>query len=153
MKIRKANEKDIDDIDKIYEEASMQEVKYQFPNITKEQYEKDLKKYKISRKKGFIKNIKNKNHYWIVVEEKGEIIGFGEAFVEDKKGKIENIYVKKNNMKKGVGSKILSYLIKWIKKQNIKDVESSCYINNKPSIKLHEKFGFKPIVLKMKLVK
>jgi RimJ/RimL family protein N-acetyltransferase len=40
-------------------------------------------------------------------------------------------------------------LLRWLKKKKIKDVNVGVFIKNKPSIKLNEKFGFKPITINM----
>jgi L-amino acid N-acyltransferase YncA len=147
MRIRKATSKDLKKIDEIYVEGSIDEGKYQFPNVSIKEMKKDLDKHKTSRRQGFRRYMKSKKHYWIVAEENKEIIGFGQAWIKNKDtGITESVYVDKKYRKKGIGNKIMKELIKWLKKQKLKYIESSCFIENKPSYKLHEKLGFKPFV-------
>lgn len=148
--LRKAGLKDLEEIDKIYVEGSLDEGKLQFPNVSKKEMINQLKKYSTSRKKGFKKEIKK--DYWLVVEKDNSIIGFGQAKLNNKEtGMIEKIYIDKKYRKKGIGEKIALKLIKWLKEKKVKHIESDIYWNNKPSIKLHKKLKFKPISLKMRL--
>lgn len=152
MKIRKAKLEDTKKIDEIYAQGSTQEVIQQFKEVSKKSYEKDLKKHEIFRIKEFKKNMKSQKHYFIVAEKNKKIIGFGQAYIENKNlGMIDMIYVDKENRKKGAGKKIVDEMTKWLKKQKTKQIQSSCYINNKSSIRLHKKLGFKPITIKMRL--
>ncbi len=154
MKIRRATPKDLKKIDEIYVEGSINEGKYQFPNISIKEMKKDLDKHQSSRKQGFRRYMKSKKHYWIVAENNNEIIGFGQAWIKNKDtGITESVYVYRKFRKKGIGKKIMNEMIKWLKKQKLKYIESSCYINNKSSTKLHEKLGFKPFLIRMRLKK
>ncbi len=152
MKIRKALLKDLEEIDRIYVEGSIKEAKLQFSKKEAEKTIKNFDEYKKDRLKGFKKNLKDKKYYWIIVEINKKVIGFGEAYLKNKKaGMIENIYVDKKFRKKGIGTKIAKDLINWLKKKKIKDIGSACYIKNIPSLNMHKKLGFKPLVLKMRL--
>ena len=152
MKIRKANVDDLRRIDKIYVEGSIDEGKYQFPNISLKEMKEDLDKHKTSRRQGFRRCMKSKKHYWIVAEEKGKIIGFGQVWIKNKDtGITESVYVDRKYRKRGVGKDIMKEMIKWLKGKKLKYIESSAYIKNKPSVKLHENLGFKPFLVRMRL--
>lgn len=152
MKIKRAKKEDVNEIDRIYVEGSIDERKYQFPDISVKETKKDLVRHQNTRKQGLRRNLNNKKHYWIVVEEKNKIIGFGQAWIKNKNtGITESVYVYKKYRKLGVGKKIMKELIKWLKKRKLKYIESSAYIKNKPSVKLHEGLGFKPFLLRMRL--
>jgi len=152
MKIRKATLKDLKRIDEIYVEGSIDEGKYQFPNVSAKEMKKDLRKKEKERLKGWRRDMKSKKHYWIVAEEKNQIKGFGQAWLKRKdKGIVESVYVNKKYRRKRIGKKIISELINWLKKNKMKYIESGIYLKNKPSIKLHKKSGFKPISLTMRL--
>ena len=58
MNIRKVKKEDIKEIDKIYVDSSIRENRQQFPRITVNEMKKDLEKYKYSRLKNFLKEIK-----------------------------------------------------------------------------------------------
>lgn len=154
MKIRKATLKDLARIDEIYVEGSIDESEYQFSSNKLKEVKKDLKKYQFVRRQGFRKYMKSKKHYWIVAEEDKNILGFGEAWIKNKDtGVTESVHVDRRYRKEGVGKRIMKEMIKWLKKQKLKHIESSCYANNKPSLEMHKKLGFKPLVLKMRLGK
>jgi len=85
------------------------------------------------------------------LEIKGEVIGFGSAYLWNNKGVIESVYISKNYQNKGYGIKILKYLIDWMKSKKVKHIESNILTENTPSIKLHKKLGFEPYLLRMKL--
>ncbi len=152
MKNRKAKEGDLLAIDKLYVEGNIDEGKLQFPNVPIKEKKKSLDKYQNSRRQGFRKYMKSKKHYWIVAEDKKEIIGFGQAWIKNKDtGITESVYIDRKYRKSGVGEKIMKDMIKWLKKHKLKYIESSSYTKNTPSIKLHKKLGFKPLLLRMRL--
>lgn len=94
MKIKQAKKEDVRRIEEIYVEGSIREGKLQFPKVSITKMKKDLDKYKSSRPKGFLKEMESKNQYWIVAEERGEIAGFGQAWIKTKEiGMLEKIYI------------------------------------------------------------
>ncbi len=150
--IRKATLKDLNEIERIYVEGSIDEGKLQFPNVSRKAMIKQLKKDAGSRKKELRQNLKNKKHFFVVTEIGSKVAGFGQAWLrKDSTGIIEDIYIDKKHRRKGFGAKIALMLIKWLKKNKVKYIESSAFLKNAPSIKLHKKLGFKPICLKMRL--
>ena len=155
MKIRKATKKDLEEIDKIYVEGSIDEGKLQFPNVTLKEMLKQLSKFKTNRIKGWKKELSSKNNCWIVMEENDLIIGFGNAEIKKnydyKEGIITMVYVKRKFRRIGIGQKITKKLISWLKEKKVKYIEAGFYYNNKPSIEMCKKFGFNPISLKMRL--
>ena len=56
MKIRKATEKDLDEIDSIYVKGVVDEVKIQFPKRTQKSILREMTKYEKERLSGFRKN-------------------------------------------------------------------------------------------------
>ena len=151
MKIRKAKREDIGRIDEIYVDGSIREGKLQFPEVSIKEMQQDLDKYKKSRPKGFLEEMKSKNHYWIVAKENEEIVGFGQAWIKTKEiGMLEKVYIDRRWARKGIGLKLLKELENWKKKKKVKFIEAGIYYENKPSIKLNEKAGYKPISIKMR---
>ena len=152
MKIRKARKGDLKIIDEIYVSGVIDEVKLQFPKRTKESIIKEMNKAKKERVKGFKQNISSKLTYFVVGEEKGEVVGFGQAELnkyDKKKAMIEKIYVKKSFRGKGIGTKIFNELLNWLKKRKVKSVSAGIFIKNKASIKLHKKLGFKETAVRL----
>ncbi len=151
MKIRKATTKDIERINEIYSEGALQEIKLQYHKYSNtkisEEVEFEIKKHK----KTIRKNLKAKKQHWVVLEEKEKVLGFGSLYIWRDKAVIESVYISKEYQKKGYGTIILKYLINWIKLNKVKHIESNLFIKNKPSLKLHQKLGFKAYLLRMRL--
>ena len=146
MKLIVPKLKDILEINKIYVEGAVEEIKFQFSKRTKKDILKEMKKYEKERISGMKKGIKSKNEYWLIVLEKNEMIGFGQAVINKKdktKAEIEKVYVLKQFRGKGVGLKITKELIKWLKKKKVKEIINKIFFENKPSMKMHERLGFK----------
>lgn len=151
MKIRKAIEKDIERINEICKEGLIQEHTLQDSDDGKK-IKEDVEYDFSFHKKTIRKNLKEKTQYWIVLEENGVIIGFGSAYTKGRnKGVVESVYVARVYQRKGYGTVILENLIKWIKSKKVKHIETNALIRNEPSIKLHEKLGFEPYMLRMRL--
>lgn len=155
VRLRKAREKDLKDIDRIYVEGSIDEGRLQFPKIAIKEMDKDLKKFKKDRIGGWKKGLKSKNNYWIVLEDSNSIVGFGNAEIKKnydyKEGTITMVYIDRKFRKKGLGRMVIKRLILWLKGKKVKYIEAGFYSNNKPSIKLFKKLGFNPISLKMRI--
>lgn len=152
MKIRRGKKQDTISMDEIYVDAHIDESKLQFPKVSKKVMRDDMIKKQRSRRAKMKKSIINKKNYYLIAEEKGEIIGFGHAYIKSKDtGILESIYIKKQYRRKGIGKKIAKELIKWLKKKKFKYIESNALIKNKASLKLQEKMGFKPYFVRTRL--
>ena len=155
MKIRLGKIEDIEQIDIVYQEGVIDEVKLQFPNKPIKEIIKDLNKNEKERLLGIKNEINSKLNFWIVVENNKEIIAFGQAEInkENKEnGMIQKVYVLKGYRKKGIASKIMKRLIDWLRKQKIKYVSAGIFIKNIPSINMNKKFGFKVIAVRMQKI-
>ena len=89
-----------------------------------------------------------KSHYGsvLVVEEDGEIIGFGEVIIDREKNKnaeITKIYIKKGFRNKGIGKLIMKKLLTFLRARKVKSVSAGIFIQNKASINLGKHLGFK----------
>jgi len=152
MKFHKATIKNIEKIKEIYSEGILKEFTLQYPKYSnkkiKEKIEYEIREYN----KTIRKNLNDKKQCWGTLVEKGEIIGFGSAYIKEKnKGVIESVYIEKSSHRKGYGKEILKHLIKWLKSKKVKAIESNFLTENKPSLKLHEGLGFKPYLLRVRL--
>ncbi|MCS7386375.1 MAG: hypothetical protein DRJ18_02135 [Candidatus Methanomethylicota archaeon] len=90
-----------------------------------------------------------------VAEEQGENVGFAwgwiirkpsELYKVERIGYIYQVYVKEEK-KREIREKLLSELIRYFKEKRIKHVIADCYANDLETIKLYEKFGFRPQAL------
>lgn len=64
-----------------------------------------------------------------------------------------SVYVDLNNLGCGIGSKLLQELINFSKKNNIWTLQAVIFPENKSSIVLHEKFGFRKVGYREKIGK
>lgn len=145
FEIKKATRNDLDVIDRLYVEGSVEEVVNQFPLRLKESILKEFKEHQESRIKSFAEDLGKKEITFVVLEFDGAIVGFGEGIIEEsyggRMGLIDKVYLDSNFQRKGFGSKIASYLIEEMKKQKIDFIEWRCYASNVGSVKLAEKLG------------
>lgn len=152
MILRKAVKEDIKEIDKIYCEGTFDEVRIQFPKKTEKEIMTDLNQHKKERLSGFDKGTNSKSEYLVVAEEHKKIIAFGQAGInkdDKKKAMIEKVYVSKEYKGRGIASTLMENMLVWLKERGVKSVSSGIFVNNVPSIKLHEKFGFKITAVRM----
>ena len=132
----------------------------------KKMTEDELKCARPFARKGFVsypsKEVKqilrSSKSYLIIAEYKENPIGCGFVRIEkvregwfkhEKAGYLGMLYVDKKFRRKGVGVALQNERIKWLKSKKIKMVFNKILVNNKPSIKMKEKHGFKPYILAM----
>jgi L-amino acid N-acyltransferase YncA len=151
MQIRKAQIKDLKEIDEIYTEGILDEEKNQSPRKNKKEVLKELGGSKKYRLNGFRKAINSPKEKFLIYEEKDNLIGFGVAVLSNEKrsAEIALIYVKREHRGKGIGKRIFKELFKWLKEKGEKKVIVTMDINNTPSINLHKKAGFKEVSIIM----
>lgn len=93
------------------------------------------------------KVIDDENHFLIVAEENGEIIGTGLLLIQLNlfhggkfSAHIENVVTDENQRGKGIGKKIIEYLIKRAREKNCYKIILDCKKSNVP---FYEKCGLK----------
>ncbi|MBU1179302.1 GNAT family N-acetyltransferase [Patescibacteria group bacterium] len=152
MKIitKKAANKDLDGIMELVKNTTNYHYKI-------DKYYKPFSKYKGLDK--YTKNqIKNKNIKMLIAEDGGKIIGRiigvitkAPSYVTPKKiGEIDDVFIKKNYRRKGIGKKLFKELLKWFKIKKIKHIELSVDARNKIGVNAWKKFGFYDYRVKMR---
>ena len=151
MDIRKAQIKDINEIDEIYKKGQFDEERNKSSRKSKKEILNDLNKSKKIRLNGFKKAINSSKEMFLVCEEKNKLVGFGDAVLSNKKrnAEVALIYIKKEYRQKGIGSKILRELLKWLKENGENKVFVTTDIENKSSINLNKKEGFRESIIIM----
>ncbi|MBS3072452.1 GNAT family N-acetyltransferase [Candidatus Pacearchaeota archaeon] len=149
--IRKAIVKDIEKINEIYSEGAFQEYSYHHGKKSEREIRDSVNEEINNHKKKIRRDLQAKKQYWVVLEDKGKVIGFGSVYLWSNKGVVGSVYISKNYQNKGYGTKILKYLTNWMKSKKVKRIESNLLVGNVPSIKLHKKLGFEPYLLRMRL--
>ena len=140
INIRAADIKDIKDITDIYNQAILQS------NSTFDIEPKTIK----DRKDWFKKH--NKKNPIIVAEKEKKIVGYASLSKwSDKKAYSDTVeislYIKKEFQNQGIGTKLMSEIIKKGKQEKNHIIIALITQDNDISIKLHKKFGFKMVGL------
>ncbi len=138
IKIRKAETNDLERINEIYNY-------YVLESTCTYQTEPEPIE---SRKKWF--NNHNERHPVIVVENNGRILGWGAISRFKERKAYENtgevsIYIDHEWLHRGLGQIILSWLIEQAGKVGLHTLMAVISADQIPSIKLHEKYGFKTV--------
>lgn len=83
-----------------------------------------------------------KENIYVVAEENGEILGYAGAWGVFSEADITNVCVKEDSRKKGIGVKLLHYLMEEGRKADIKTFFLEVRESNAAAIALYEKIGF-----------
>lgn len=87
---------------------------------------------------------------YIIAKEKNEVVGFAGISVIFDEATLNNIVVKKSCRGKGIGGEMLETLIDLCSDMNLKTFTLEVNVENTPSYKLYEKFGFKNLGIRKK---
>lgn len=93
-------------------------------------------------KEDFEASISNPNHIYIVAEEGDEIAGYCGLWMVAGEGQINNVAVREDFRKKGVGCEMLTYLLKLGRERNQDAFTLEVRASNEAAIRLYEKLGF-----------
>ena len=150
FKIRTANYKDLDSIVLLSKKLNIYHQKFDKRFTIRKEFDKEFRK--------FLKtNLKKKNFKILVAEVDGKIVGYSigkiektaPAYKEKKIGKITDTFVLERYRKYEIGSKFLEELIKWFKRNGIKEIEVSVHVKNKTGLNFWKKQGFRDFTIKM----
>lgn len=139
--IRKAEEKDIDDL---------VELIILFEQAIEEIYKGDFSGLKIDKKiikDVLIEGFNDKYHTILVLEENGQLIGFGDVWIYPEFGHagnsayLHNFFVKKEHQKKGLGKELLGELISLAREKKSTAFHITTSFKNKNAIALYKKMG------------
>jgi L-amino acid N-acyltransferase YncA len=135
---KKGDEKAIDQMTKLADKKKF------WPYIGLYKYDK--KQYQELKEE--IKNPNNGATHFVALDENNqELLGFFSYFFNPKtriKHKIKFTWkIHPNHTKKGVGTKLLDYTLKYAKKKGFKKAVAEIVVKNKGSLKLALKFDFK----------
>ena len=91
---------------------------------------------------GFLEAIQNSNNVFLVLENKGEIIGYCGAYVVCGEADITNVSIKQSQQNLGFGSVLLDAMLALLIKAGIHAMTLEVRKSNKAAIHLYEKKGF-----------
>lgn len=91
-----------------------------------------------------------KKYPWLVYEEEGKILGYAYGSPEYTRAAYQwtvacSVYVSEDAKGKGIGTKLYDILLDIFQKQNFCICYALINSDNAPSIKMHEKYGFKTV--------
>lgn len=151
IKIREAKKSELKEVADLQTKLAKHERKFdkKIKIGTKTNNVKYLKHFVLKKCKGKI----------FVAFDGGKMIGycdgwFGKTkqYTFDKIGYVSDCFVLERYRRKGVGSRLLKELLKWLKEKNVKHVKMDVYLKNKDAYKLWKFMGFKETTISMRKV-
>lgn len=100
----------------------------------------------------FKSELENENSKYIVATDDDNIVGFAGIWIAIDVAHITNIVVKKDCRKLGIGSLLLENLISLCNELQLKEITLEVNEHNIIAIKLYEKFCFKHVRIKEKIL-
>ena len=79
-----------------------------------------------------------------------KIIGYISYQIMYERAELNYIFVKEEERKKGIASKMLEYMLNNIKEENIETIDLEVNSLNKKAINLYQKYGFKTVNIRKK---
>lgn len=86
--------------------------------------------------------VNNSNSQYYAILKDDEILAFGGLWFNIDEAHVMNIAVREDNRQKGLGTKLLQFLVELAKKKEKKCITLEVREDNKPAIKLYEKLNF-----------
>jgi ribosomal protein S18 acetylase RimI-like enzyme len=148
VKIRHADEKDLQEIVKMSEklgrdESIMDSMISPLPS-------------EFQSPSWILKNIKGENTVVFVAEIEGKIVGYSLGWVgqpwayKGKRGYICDCFVEKSYRRRGIGKALIKAMLEWFIRKGVECVEADVYSNNLPSLMLFKKLGFEEIFKRLR---
>lgn len=149
IKVRRANEEDLQQIVKLSEmlgrdESTLDSMISPLPSEFQDPC-------------WILKNIRGENAVVFVAEIEGKIIGYSLGWVSQpwsykaKRGYICDCFVKKSYRRRGIGKALIKAMLEWFRSKGVECVEADVYSNNVPSLMLFKTLGFEEISKRLRL--
>ena len=94
-------------------------------------------------REGFFTFLMKSNAMFLVVEEKGQILGYCVCLLVLDEGDITNVAVKKERQEEGIGSFMIDGLIRFCRERGVTLLHLEVRKGNQKAIRLYERNGFK----------
>ena len=149
VKIRHANEEDLQQIVKLSEKLGRDEsaMDYMVSPLPSE----------FQNPAWILKNIKGENTAVFVAEVEGKIVGYSLGWVSQpwsykaKRGYICDCFVEKSYRRRGIGTALIKAMLEWFKNKSVECVEADVYSSNTPSLILFKNLGFEEVSKRLRL--
>lgn len=93
-------------------------------------------------KEGFFTFLTKQNSMFLIVEDKGEIVGYCGMLTVLDEGDITNVAVKRERQREGIGQFLMQSLIRLSSEIGIKIIHLEVRVGNETAIRLYERMGF-----------
>lgn len=148
VKIRHANEEDLQEIVKLSkklgrDESAMDSMISPLPS-------------EFQSPSWILKNIKGENTVVFVAEVEGKIVGYSLGWFSQpwaykgKRGYICDCFVEMSYRRRGIGKALVKAMLEWFMAKGVDCVEADVYSNNIPSLKMFKKLGFEEIFKRLR---
>jgi ribosomal-protein-alanine N-acetyltransferase len=93
-------------------------------------------------KEGFFTFLTRDNAMFLVVEEKGQILGYCGLLMVLDEGDITNVAVRKDRQREGIGNFLLESVIHLAAERGVTTIHLEVRVSNETAIRLYERAGF-----------
>lgn len=93
-------------------------------------------------REGYFTFLTRENSMFLVVEEKGEILGYCGLLMVLDEGDVTNVAVRGDRQREGIGNFLMESLIRLSREQGIRMLHLEVRAGNETAIRLYERLGF-----------
>lgn len=93
-------------------------------------------------KEGYFTFLTRKDAMFLVVEEKGEILGYCGLLMVLDEGDVTNVAVKRDRQREGIGNFLMESMLRLACEQGIRTVHLEVRAGNSVAVRLYERLGF-----------
>ena len=93
-------------------------------------------------KEGYFTFLTRKDAMFLVVEEKGEILGYCGLLMVLDEGDVTNVAVKRDRQREGIGNFLMESMLRLAYEQGIRTVHLEVRVGNSVAVRLYERLGF-----------
>jgi len=93
-------------------------------------------------REGYFTFLTRENSMFLVVEEKGEILGYCGLLMVLDEGDVTNVAVRGDRQREGIGNFLMESLIRLSREQGIRMLHLEVRVGNETAIRLYERLGF-----------
>lgn len=93
-------------------------------------------------REGYFTFLTRENSMFLVVEEKGEILGYCGLLMVLDEGDVTNVAVRRDRQREGIGNFLMESLIRLSREQGIRMIHLEVRAGNETAIRLYERLGF-----------
>lgn len=93
-------------------------------------------------REGYFTFLTRKDTMFLVVEEKGQILGYCGILMVLDEGDVTNVAVRRDRQKEGIGNFLMESMIRLTEELGVKMIHLEVRVSNETAIRLYERLGF-----------